>query len=162
MVVLDTLSPAERLAFVLHDMFAMPFDEIAALVDRSPTAARQLASRARRRVRGAAPPSDADLAHQRQIVEAFLAAARVGDFEALLGMLAPDVVLRFNGKPIRTGSDVARMAAANGPNFAPSCRIVLVNGAPGYVVETPDGRGGVTGFTVVGGRIAAVDVIRIR
>ena len=162
MVVLETLSPAERLAFVLHDMFAMPFDEIAALVDRSPTAARQLASRARRRVRGAAPASDADLAHQRRLVEAFLDAAREGDFEALLELLAPDAVLRFDGKPVRTGADVARLAAANGPKFAPSCRIVTVNGAPGYAVDGPHGRIGVSGFTIVDGRIAAIDVIRMR
>ena len=162
MVVLETLSPAERLAFVLHDMFAMPFDEIAALVDRSPTAARQLASRARRRVRGAVPASDADLARQRQLVEAFLAAARDGNFEALLGLLAPNAVLRFDGKPIRTGADVARLAAANGPKFAPSCRVVTVNGAPGLAVYSPDGRIGVTGFTIVDAKIATIDVIRMR
>jgi RNA polymerase sigma factor (sigma-70 family) len=162
MVVLETLSPAERLAFVLHDMFAMPFDEIAALVDRSPDAARQLASRARRRVRGAAPSPDGDFARQRELVEAFLAAARVGDFEALLGVLAPDVVMRVDGRPIRTGADVARLAAANGPKFAPSCRIVLVNGAPGIMVHAARGATGIAGFTVVDGRIATVDVMRMR
>jgi RNA polymerase sigma-70 factor (ECF subfamily) len=162
LVVLETLSPAERLAFVLHDMFAMPFDEIAPLVDRSPDAARQLASRARRRVRGAAPSPDGDFARQREVVEAFLAAARVGDFEALLGVLAPDVVMRVDGKPIRTGSDVARLAAINGPKFAPNCRIVLVNGAPGIMVKAPRGATGIAGFTVVDGRIATVDVIRMR
>jgi hypothetical protein len=160
--VLETLSPAERLAFVLPDMFAMPFDEIAALVDRSPEAARQLASRARRRVRGAAPEPDGDFTRQREIVEAFLAAARAGDFEALLGVLAPDAVLRVDGRPIRTGSDVARLAAANGPKFAPSCRVVLVNGVPGIAVYGPRGAAGVTGFTIVDGRIATVDVIRMR
>jgi RNA polymerase sigma-70 factor, ECF subfamily len=162
MVVLETLSPAERLAFVLHDMFAMPFDEIAALVDRSPDAARQLASRARRRVRGGAPPPDRDSKRQRELVEAFLAAARAGDFEALLEVLAPDVVMRVDGKPIRTGSDVARLAAVNGPRFAPSCQIVLVNGAPGLMVRTDRGPTGIAGFTVVDGRIATVDVIRVR
>jgi RNA polymerase sigma factor (sigma-70 family) len=162
MVVLETLTPAERLAFVLHDMFAMPFGDIAALVDRTPEAARQLASRARRRVRGAAPSPDGDFARQRQLVEAFLAAARAGDFEALLGVLAPDAVLRLDGRPIRTGSDVARLAAANGPKFAPSCRVVLVNGAPGLAVFGPEGPMGVTGFTIVEGRIATIDVIRPR
>ena len=162
MVVLDTLSPAERLAFVLHDMFAMPFDQIAALVDRSPDAARQLASRARRRVRGAAPSPDGDFARQREIVEAFLAAARAGDFEALLEVLAPDAVLRLDGRPIRTGTDVARLAAANGPKFAPSCRVVLVNGSPGIAVFGPRGMAAVTGFTIVDGRIATADVIRMR
>ena len=162
MVVLDTLTPAERLAFVLHDMFAMPFGDIAALVDRTPEAARQLASRARRRVRGAVPEPDGDFARQRELVEAFLAAARVGDFEALLELLAPDAVLRVDGHPIRTGSDVARLAAANGPKFAPSCRVVVVNGMPGIAVSTPRGVAGVTGFTIVDGRIATVDVIRMR
>jgi RNA polymerase sigma factor (sigma-70 family) len=162
MVVLETLTPAERLAFVLHDMFAMPFGDIAALVDRTPEAARQLASRARRRVRGAAPQPDGDFAHQREIVKAFLAAARVGDFEALLGVLAPDAVFRVDGKPLKTGSDVARLAAANGPHFAPSCRVVLVNGAPGIAVFGPEGPVGVTGFTIVDGRIATIDVIRMR
>src|SRR5256885_4891913 len=97
LVVLDTLTPAERLAFVLHDIFAMPFDEIAPIVERSPTAARQLASRARRRVRGAAPVPDADLTAQWEVVEAFLAAAREGDFDALVAVLDPDVVLRADG-----------------------------------------------------------------
>src|SRR5918996_1057553 len=99
LVVLETLNPAERLAFVLHDMFAVPFDEIAPIVDRSPEAARQLASRARRRVRGTAP--DADLARQREVVDAFLAASREGDFEALLALLDPDVVLRADGPDAR-------------------------------------------------------------
>ncbi len=97
LVVLEQLEPAERLAFVLHDMFAVPFDEIGPMVDRSPTAARQLASRARRRVQGAAPAPDADLARQREVVEAFFAAARDGDFDALVAVLDPDVVLRSDG-----------------------------------------------------------------
>src|SRR5213082_654931 len=97
LVVLETLSPAERLAFVLHDMFAVPFEEIASIVDRSPEAARQLASRARRRVRGAAPVPDADLTAQWEVIEAFLAAAREGDFDALVAVLDPDVVLRADG-----------------------------------------------------------------
>src|SRR4029077_14655952 len=94
LVVLDTLTPAERLAFVLHDMFAMPFEEIAPIVERPPAAARQLASRARRRVQGSAPAQDPDLARQREVVEAFLAAAREGDFEALVALLDPEIVLR--------------------------------------------------------------------
>src|SRR5436190_1866661 len=101
LVVLDTLGPAERLAFVLHDMFGVPFDEIAGLVDRSPAATRQLASRARRRVQGAAPVPDADLAAQRRVVDAFFAAARDGDFDALVAVLDPDVVLRSDGGTLR-------------------------------------------------------------
>src|SRR5438552_4192495 len=104
LVVLETLAPAERLAFVLHDMFAVPFDEIAAIVGRSPTAARQLASRARRRVRGAAPVPDADLTRQREVVDAFLAAARGGDFDALLAVLDPDVVMRIDRGPLPVGA----------------------------------------------------------
>src|SRR5918994_1394260 len=113
LVVLDTLTPAERLAFVLHDMFAVPFREIAPIVDRSPTAARQLASRARRRVRGAAASADAGLARQREAVDAFLAASREGDFGALLAVLDPDVVLRIDGGAVRAGlSRVLRGARA--------------------------------------------------
>ena len=130
LVVLETLDPAERLAFVLHDMFAMPFDEIAPIVDRSPAAARQLASRARRRVRGAAPAPDPDLERQREVVDAFLAASREGDFDALLAVLDPDVVLRADGgavradlsKEVRGAQEVAeqalmfrRMAGSPGP-----------------------------------------------
>src|SRR5438132_2299215 len=106
LVVLETLAPAERLAFVLHDMFAVPFDEIAPMVGRSPTAARQLASRARRRVQGAAPLPDADLAHQREVVDAFFAAARDGDFEALVAVLDPEVVLRSDGGTARPALSV--------------------------------------------------------
>src|SRR5919198_1372844 len=105
-VVLDALSPAERLAFVLHDMFAVPFDEIAVLVERSPEATRQLASRARRRVRGAAPAPDPDLVRQRAVVDAFFAAARAGDFEALVAVLDPDVVLRSDGGALRPAASV--------------------------------------------------------
>src|SRR5207237_6668647 len=104
LVVLETLAPAERLAFVLHDLFAVPFDEIAAIVGRSPTAARQLASRARRRVRGAAPVPDADLTRQREVVDAFLAAARGGDFDALVAVLDPDVVLRGDRGAVPAGA----------------------------------------------------------
>ena len=114
MVVLDTLAPAERLAFVLHDIFAVPFDEIAAIVERSPAASRQLASRARRRVQGAAPPRNTDLGRQRQIVDAFLAALRDGDFAALVAVLDPDVVLRDDSAGLPGGAAVMRGARAVG------------------------------------------------
>ena len=136
LVVLQTLSPAERLAFVLHDMFAVPFDEIAPIVGRSPTATRQLASRARRRVRGAATSPDADLTRQREVVDAFLTAARDGDFETLLAVLDPDVVLRSDGGVVRAGLSrevrgapaVARRAAKG---RARAARPALVNGEVG-------------------------------
>jgi RNA polymerase sigma factor (sigma-70 family) len=138
LVVLETLTPAERLAFVLHDMFAVPFDDIATLVDRSPEAARQLASRARRRVQGEARVPDADLAAQRRVVDAFFAAARDGDFEGLVAVLDPDVVSRGDGGP---GASAivrgAREVAARALTFArlsPFVRPALVNGAAGVVV----------------------------
>ncbi|HEX4759341.1 MAG TPA: RNA polymerase sigma factor SigJ [Thermoleophilaceae bacterium] len=167
LVVLETLSPAERLAFVLHDMFAVPFDEIGPMVDRSPDAARQLASRARRRVRGAAPSPDADLAKQREVVEAFLAAARDGNFDALLETLDPDVVFRADAggaggraPTLLTGAEaVAEFTAAQGPNFAPSCRIALVNGAVGLVVGRPGATRAVSAITVAGSRIVEIDLI---
>jgi RNA polymerase sigma-70 factor (ECF subfamily) len=166
LVVLETLAPAERLAFVLHDMFAVPFDEIAAIVDRSPEAARQLASRARRRVQGAAPAPDADLARQREVVDAFFAAARDGDFDALVAVLDPDVVLRSDGGALRPGvSVVVRGAAAVAERaltfarLSPFVRPALVNGAAGVVVS-PRGRPfSVMGFTVAGGRIVAIDAL---
>jgi RNA polymerase sigma-70 factor, ECF subfamily len=167
LVVLETLSPAERLAFVLHDMFGVPFDEIGPMVERSPEAARQLASRARRRVRGAAPTPDADMNRQRELVEAFLDAARGGDFEALLATLDPDVVMRADPGPVihhapvhvQGAREVARFTAARGPIFAPGCRVVLVNGTPGWLVERDGSTRGVTAVTVVNGRIATIDVI---
>jgi RNA polymerase sigma-70 factor (ECF subfamily) len=165
LVVLETLTPAERLAFVLHDMFAVPFDEIAPMVDRTPAAARQLASRARRRVRGAAPAPDADLARQREIVDAFMAASRAGDFDALVAVLAPDAVFRLDGpRPLQvTGAaQVARLAAAQGPRFAPRCRPGLVNGAAGVIVHGPAGLAAVVGFTIAGGRIVTIDLVRDR
>ena len=138
LVVLETLAPAERLAFVLHDMFGVPFDEIAGLVDRSPAATRQLASRARRRVQGAAPVPDADLAAQRRVVDAFFAAARDGDFEALVAVLDPDVVSRGRRRALRPGATAvvrgAREVAARALTFArlsPFVRPALVNGAAG-------------------------------
>ena len=164
LVVLDTLSPAERVAFVLHDMFAVPFDEIAALVDRSPTAARQLASRARRRVQGATPEPDTDLGRQREVVDAFFAAARDGDFDALVAALDPDVVLRSDGGAARPAASAvvhgARAVAERALTFAhlsPFVRPALVNGAAGVVVA-PRGRPfSVMGFTVAGGKIVAID-----
>jgi hypothetical protein len=163
LVVLELLPPAERLAFVLHDMFAVPFDEIGPMVGRSPTAARQLASRARRRVQGAAPTPDSDLGRQREVVDAFFAAARGGDFEALLRVLDPDVVLRADGGVLPGAAVVvrgSRAVAGQALRFADPTRTVrpaLINGAAGVVV-TVDGRPvAVMGFTVTGGRIAAID-----
>ncbi|HEX4612876.1 MAG TPA: sigma-70 family RNA polymerase sigma factor [Urbifossiella sp.] len=164
LVVLETLAPAERLAFVLHDMFGVPFDEIAAVVGRSPTAARQLASRARRRVRGSVPTPDADLARQREVVDAFIAAARDGDFEALLAVLDPDVVLRRDRGTASGTQEIcgARAVAEESCAFARLARFArpaIVNGAAGVVVA-PGGRPfAVAGFTVVRGRIAAIDIL---
>jgi RNA polymerase sigma-70 factor, ECF subfamily len=170
LVVLDTLAPAERLAFVLHDMFGVPFEEIAPIVDRSPAAARQLASRARRRVRGAAPSPDPDLVRQRQVVDAFLAAARQGDFEALLEVLDPDVVFRVDvggagpaARPPLVGAQaVARQVLTRGTAFAPLARPAIVNGAAGAVVIRGGRPFAVIGFTVSRGRIVAIDVVADR
>src|ERR671923_1995851 len=134
LVVLDTLAPAERLAFVLHDMFAVPFDQIAPIVERSPTAARQLASRARRRVRGSAPVPDADLGRQRELADAFLAAVREGDFDGLLAVLDPDVVLRVDGGVLRGSREVRTAEKVAGEailfrRVADRARPALVNGA---------------------------------
>jgi RNA polymerase sigma factor (sigma-70 family) len=159
MVVLDTLSPPERLAFVLHDIFAVPFDDIARIVDRSPEAARQLASRGRRRVRGEHTVPDADLDTQREVVEAFLAAARDGDFDALLAVLDPDVVLRADGsREVRGAATVARQAVGYS-RIDLEHHWVLVNGAVG-MVTTRDGEPfSIAGVTVVGGRIVAMDFV---
>jgi RNA polymerase sigma factor (sigma-70 family) len=166
LVVLETLAPAERLAFVLHDMFAVPFDQIAPLVGRSPTAARQLASRARRRVRGAATVPDADLTHQREVVDAFLAAARGGDFDALLAVLDPDVVLRADRGAVPPGaSRVVRGARAVAEGALTGARLgrfaqpALVNGAAGVVVFERGRPFSVVGFTVVRGKIVEIDVL---
>jgi RNA polymerase sigma factor (sigma-70 family) len=164
LVVLDTLAPAERLAFVLHDMFAVPFDEIAPIVGRSPAAARQLASRARRRVQGGAPPPDADLAGQREVVDAFFAAARDGNFEALLEVLDPDVVLRSDGGFVRLGASFvlhgAKAVAESAFTFrrlSPWVKPAVINGVAGVVVA-PRGRPfSVMAFTVRGGKIVAID-----
>jgi RNA polymerase sigma factor (sigma-70 family) len=164
LVVLQSLSPAERLAFVLHDMFGVPFGEIGPIVGRSPTAARQLASRARRRVRGTTVVPDPDLARQRQVVEAFLAASREGDFEALLAVLDEDVVLRADygaagaSRLIRGARAVAGGALAFS-RFAPFARPALVNGAAGLVTVREDRPLSVMGFTVVRGKIAEIDVL---
>ncbi|MGH2385965.1 MAG: RNA polymerase sigma factor SigJ [Candidatus Limnocylindria bacterium] len=166
LVVLETLNPAERLAFVLHDMFAVPFDEIAPIVDRSPEAARQLASRARRRVQGEPAIPDADLDTQREVLDAFLAAAREGDFEALLEVLDPDVVLRADrgavslgaARVVRGAANVARQASA----FARldiEVRPALVNGAAG-TVTLRDGRPfAIAGFTIRNRRIVEMDIL---
>jgi RNA polymerase sigma factor (sigma-70 family) len=165
LVVLETLTPPERLAFVLHDMFGVPFDEIAPVVDRSPAAARQLASRARRRVRGAAPAPDVDLARQREVVDAFLAAARGGDFDALLVVLDPDVVLRVDRGHLPGASREVKGAAAVAEQaltfarLAPFARPALVNGAAGFVVA-PRGRPvAVAGFTVANGVVVEIDLL---
>ncbi len=166
LVVLEQLAPAERLAFVLHDMFAVPFEEIAPILDRTPAAARQLASRARRRVQGA-PPIEPDLPRQRELVDAFLAASREGDFEALVAVLDPDVVFYVDAGgapplargPVVGAEAVARNVLARGRPFARYARQALVNGAPGFVVA-PGGRPrAVVGFTVAGGRIVEIDLI---
>ena len=165
LVVLDSLVPAERLAFVLHDMFELPFDEIAPMVGRSPTAARQLASRARRRVRGAEIP-DSDIARQRTVVDAFFLAARSGDFDVLIALLHPDVILRVDSGPSRpAASTIVRGAAAVarqarlGANPAAVLHPALINGAAGVVI-TLDGRPhGVMAFTVVNDQVVELDII---
>jgi RNA polymerase sigma-70 factor (ECF subfamily) len=167
LVVLETLAPAERLAFVLHDMFAVPFGEIASIVGRSPTAARQLASRARRRLQGAAPSPDTDLQRQREVVDAFIAAARGGDLEALVAVLDPDVVLHSDGGPNRPGAsrivhgarEVAGQALL-GARLTVSIKPVLVNGIAGIAAFLPNGQPfSVMAFTVARGKIARIDVL---
>ncbi len=163
LVVLETLTPTERVAYVLHDMFALPFAEIGKIIDRRPEAARQLASRARRRVRGAMPQADADLTQQREAVDAFLAASRAGDFDALVAVLDPDVVFRAGGAPklqqeMKGAADVARNLATFGPRFATLCQPATVNGQPGLLIKTRQGPAGAMGFTVSGGLITTVDL----
>jgi RNA polymerase sigma factor (sigma-70 family) len=166
LVVLDTLAPAERLAFVLHDTFAVPFEEIAPIVGRSPAATRQLASRARRRVQAAAAVPDADLARQRSVVDAFFAAARRGDFDALVAVLDPDVVLRADRgavpvSPARVvrGAPAVAGQALTFARLALFVRPALVNGAAGVVVASGGRPFSVMGFTVRGGRIVEIDVL---
>jgi RNA polymerase sigma factor (sigma-70 family) len=166
LVVLEQLSPAERLAFVLHDMFAIPFEDIGPIVGRSPAAARQLASRARRRVQGT-PPPDPDVGRQRRVVDAFLAAARGGDFDALVALLHPDVVMRIDrgatqpGAPDTLHGAVAVIEQARTfAHLAGLARPALVNGAAGFVVARPDGPPlSVAGFTVADGRIVEIDLL---
>ena len=165
LVVLETLTPAERLAFVLHDMFAVPFDEIAPIVERSPEATRQLASRARRRVRGAAPVPDADLGAQWEVVEAFQAAARKGDFDALVAVLDPDVVLRADGgttglsRHVQGAEAVAGQALFWEQQADLTLRRVLVNGIPGVVAIRNGKPFSVGAFTVEDGKIVEIDFL---
>ena len=167
LVVLDTLAPAERLAFVLHDMFAVPFDDIAPLVERSPAAARQLASRARRRVRGAAPAPGADLPRQRRVVDAFRAASRDGDFNALVALLDPDVVLRADRAVGPTPAPIVRHGAqdvAKGAILAAATRsrftdTALVNGAVGLVMAPQGKLFLVLSFVFTDGLISEIDII---
>jgi RNA polymerase sigma factor (sigma-70 family) len=166
LVVLETLEPAERLAFVLHDVFGMTFDEIAPIVDRSPVAARQLASRARRRIQSRAPNSERDLRQQRRVVDAFMAAAEKGDFEGLVAVLDPDIVLRADGGAIKGMSRLVRGAsavlaqAATFSKIGLSNQVVLVNGNIGLVCRLPDGRlFSVIGFTITNGKIVEMDIL---
>jgi RNA polymerase sigma-70 factor (ECF subfamily) len=166
LVVLDSLAPPERLAFVLHDMFAVPF-EIATIVGTTPGAARQLASRARRRVRGAAPVEDADLAQQRELVDAFLAASREGDFAGLVAILDHDVVFRIDAggrgprarEPVTGADAVARQILSRGRPFAGLAQPAVVNGRAGVVVAPGGTVMAVVGFTAAGGRIVSIDLI---
>jgi RNA polymerase sigma-70 factor, ECF subfamily len=164
-VVLDALSPAERVAFVLHDMFAVPFDEIAELLERSPEATRQLASRARRRVRGAAPPPEPALARQRAVVDAFLAAAREGDLDALVAVLDPDVVLRAHtrtGVIERRGAEEVARGALRARRIGPYVRPALVNGTAGAVAFDGNVPFAILAFTVVGDRAVTIDIFNDR
>jgi len=166
LIVLEKLEPAERLAFVLHDVFAMTFEEIAPIVDRSVVATRQLASRARRRVQGQAPTPDADLPTQRRVVDAFLAAVRDGDFQALVTVLDPAIVLRADGGALKGLSRLVRGAqavVAQATAFSKlglSNQVVLVNGNVGVVSRLPDGRLlSVIGFTIAGGKVVEMDIL---
>ena len=179
LVVLETLTPAERIAFVLHDVFAVPFDEIATVVDRSPTATRQLASRARRRIQAGRAEPDADRVVQRRVVDAFLAAAREGQFDALLAMLDPDVVLRIDAggrrptglpptlaaaarEPVHGAEPVFEVLRSGASIFARLCRPALLDGRPGIVVGPPGKEIGVVAMTVAQGRIRSIDIVADR
>ncbi|WP_367438122.1 sigma-70 family RNA polymerase sigma factor [Streptomyces celluloflavus] len=167
LVVMDSLSPAERLAFVLHDMFGLPFVQIGLIVNRTPVAAKKLASRARQRVRGAVPSADSDRADQRRVVDAFLAAARGGDFDGLLAILDPDVVLRADAGVLAGGLKAIRGAAAVAGHLGTFQRMAtiavthpaLVNGNAGLVNTIGDELFSVMSFTVADGRIAAIDIL---
>ncbi|WAL97807.1 sigma-70 family RNA polymerase sigma factor [Streptomyces sp. Je 1-369] len=169
LVVLETLAPAERLAFVLHDMFAVPFDDIAPIVERSAATTRQLASRARRRVQGSTPAAETDVAKQREVVEAWMAATRAGDFDALLELLDPDVVLRADTGELSSGlSKVVRGAAAVAGQAAMFARVaadqqlVFINGMPGLVALPGGVPVSLGALTVVDGRIVEIDIIADR
>jgi len=166
LVVLETLAPAERLAYVLHDMFAVPFEEIASLLGRTPAAARQLASRARRRVQEGAPEPDVDLTSQRRVVDAFFAAARDGDFEALIRVLDPEVTVRSDGANLRPpaattihGAAAVAAQALTFTRLSPFVRPALINGVAGVVVAPGGKPFSVMAFTVRGGRIVAIDAL---
>ncbi|MEY9904607.1 RNA polymerase sigma factor (sigma-70 family) [Catenulispora sp. MAP12-49] len=166
MIVLDTLTPAERFAFVLHDMFAVPFEDIAEDLEKTPAAVRQLASRARRRVEGRAPVPDPDLAVQRTAVDAFFAAARNGDFEALVAVLHPDVVLRADGGVLRAGQSVTLSGAHTvasqaqlARTMAPYVQRVLINGTPGAFVVKDGKPISLMSFDIVGGKVVSIQVI---
>jgi ketosteroid isomerase-like protein len=167
LVVLENLTPAERLAFVLHDMFEVPFDELAPIVGRTPAATRQLASRARRRVKGLAPAPDPDILRQREVVDAFLAASRAGDFEALVEVLDPNVVFRIDSggtgplarPPITGAPAVAQQLLARGSRFAPHARPAIVNGTAGLIIAPGPRVRAVVGFTIATGRITAINLI---
>ena len=163
LVVLDTLTPAERLAFVLHDMFAMPFEEIAPIVERSPAATRQLASRARRRVQGADTAPDADLTRRREVVQAFLAASRNGDLGALVAVLDPDVVVRADQAVVRTGAEPeirgVDAVAAMFLGRARAAKLALINGVTGAVWAAGGRPRVVFTFTLTGGKITAIDLL---
>jgi RNA polymerase sigma factor (sigma-70 family) len=167
MVVLNTLAPAERIAFVLHDVFALPFDEIAPIVERSPAATRQLASRARRRVRGATPAQDTDLARQRRVADVFLAALRQGDLGAIIAVLDPDVVLRDAGsapdaEPVRRGSRAVAGYALRYSRQARFVRPALVDGTPGLAIVLLGRVIGALGFTFDGEAIIEIEMIDLR
>jgi RNA polymerase sigma-70 factor (ECF subfamily) len=167
LVVLEALSPTERLAFVLHDMFGVPFEEIAPIVERSVPATRQLASRARRRVRGGAEPRDRELAADRSVVEAFLEASRNGDFDALVAVLDPEVVFRgeggLTGPPVpaevRGADNVARLVLARGTPMAPYGRPAIVDGRPGAVVVLHDRLAALVAFGIEDGRVVEMDLL---
>jgi RNA polymerase sigma-70 factor (ECF subfamily) len=167
LVVLDALTPAERLAFVLHDMFGVPFEEIAPIVERSVPATRQLASRARRRVRGVDEPSGREVRAERRVVDAFLEASRNGDFEALVSVLHPEVVFRGESGPtgppvppeVRGADNVARLVLARGTPMAPYGRPAIVEGRPGAVVLLDDRVAAVVAFTLEGDRVVEMDLL---
>lgn len=165
LVVLETLEPAERLAFVLHDLFGVPFDEIAGIVERSPVATRKLASRARQRLRGELPPLEPDPGKQRRVAEAFLDAARAGDFEGLLALLDPDIVLRADGGALANATKVVRGVAAvleQAERFSRglTSELVLVNGDVGFLARRADGRPfSVVALGISGGRIVSMDIL---